>query len=134
MGKYTGESYQPSNGTEGAWFIEEYCMNCINCDPDPNGPKQCKILCASMCFSPGEKGYPEQWIYDENDEPSCTAWVKWDWGNDGDPDDPDNPKRPIPEDPNQLCFPFLLDEIGVKAKEFLPINEQAEKMSHEKRL
>lgn len=31
-------------------------------------------------------------------------------------DDNENPESgpPIPEDPNQLCFPFILEEIGVK--------------------
>lgn len=102
--------YQPSNGTEGMAFIETYCMNCIHCDPDPEGAKQCDILCRSMCYSIDEKEYPSEWQY-VNDEPTCTAHVPWDWGNDGDPDDPDNPKAPVPEDPNQLCLPFELEFI-----------------------
>ncbi len=42
-------------------------MNCLHCDPDPNGAKQCMILCASMCYSPGDEKYPKEWVYDEND-------------------------------------------------------------------
>lgn len=113
MGKFyeEGEIYRPSNGTEGMYFTEEYCMNCIHCDPDPDGEKQCEILCASMCFSIGDPEYPKQWQY-KDDQPICTEWVKWDWGNDGDPDDPDNPKAPPPTpDPRQLnLFPLTPNE------------------------
>lgn len=110
--------YQPSNGTEGEYFTDQFCMQCIHCDPDPEGDKQCDILCATLCYNVKDPEYPEEWIYDKEDNPTCTAWVKWDWGNDGDPDDLDNPKAPIPEDPNQLCMPFILDEIGENKKEF----------------
>lgn len=103
--------YRPSNGSEGDWFTDKFCMNCIHCDPDPCGKKQCKILLATMCYYVTDKEYPSEWTYDENEKPVCTAWAKWDWGNDGDPDDPHNPKAPIPVDPNQLCFPFMVDEV-----------------------
>lgn len=92
--------YCPSNGSEGMYFIEEHCMNCVHCDPDPNGKKQCDILCRSMCYSPGEPNYPEEWIYDENNEPTCTKWAKWDWAKEGDPDE--SPNAPVPYNPNQL--------------------------------
>src|SRR5690606_19299951 len=105
-----GKSYQPSNGCEGVWFTETYCMNCINCDPDPEGKKQCDILCNSMAYSPGDKEYPKEWVYDENENPICTEWKKWDWDNDGDPDDPENPKAPTPYDPNQLVLFSVADE------------------------
>lgn len=103
--------YRPSNGTEGECFTEKYCMNCINCDPDPCGKKQCGILCDALVYDVNEPEYPKEWVYDEKGQPKCTAWVKWDWGKDGDPDNPDNPNAPIPEDPNQLCLPFIFSEI-----------------------
>ena len=106
--------YRPSNGTEGECFIDTYCMNCINCDPNPDGKKQCEILCASLWFNINEEGYPKEWIYNEQNKPTCTSWVKWDWGTDGNPDDRDNPKAPIPDDPNQLMLPFIFDELGIK--------------------
>lgn len=106
--------YCPSNGTEGDWFISEYCMNCFHCDPNPDGKKQCMILCASMCYSVNDPKFPSEWIYNEEGKPTCTNFKKWDWDNDGDPDDPENPKAPIPENPMQLCMPFLFDEIGIK--------------------
>ena len=108
--------YQPSNGTEGDYFIEKHCMNCLHCDPDPRAKKQCVILCASLCYSVNEPEYPKEWIYDENNNPTCTKWQKWDWNNNGDPDDPSNPNKPIPDDPNQLVMPFIIDEINEKTK------------------
>ncbi len=106
--------YRPSNGSEGDWFMSEHCYQCIHENPDSEKKPKCEIITASMCFFITDAGYPKEWCYDENNEPCCTKWQKWDWGNDGDPDDPDNPKAPIPEDPNQLCFPFIFDEIGIE--------------------
>lgn len=111
------KKYQPSNGTEGEYFIDKFCMNCIHCDPDPNGKKQCDILCATFVYSVKDSEYPKEWVYNENDEPVCTAWVKWDWGNDGDPDNPQNPKAPIPYNPNQLMLFSITDEVLQVEKE-----------------
>lgn len=107
------KKYMPSNGTEVIAFIETYCTNCLHCDPDPDGTKRCDILRRTLCYSVGDERYPSEWTYDEAGEPTCTSWRKWDWGNDGNPDDPDNPKAPVPDNPNQLCMPFIFDEIGV---------------------
>lgn len=111
MGKRTGEKYQPSNGTEGMSFTDHYCMNCLHCDPNPEGKKQCLILCNALCYNINDKEYPKEWTYDENDNPICTNWQKWDWGNDGDPDNLDNPRAPVPYDPNQLVLFSVTDDI-----------------------
>lgn len=112
--------YRPSNGTEGCGFIETYCMNCIhekylhdNSCPDSG---KCDILSRTMVFDINDKKYPEEWTYDETNRPICTAWVKWDWDNDGDPNDPDNPnyRPPDLDNPNQLCLPFLFDELEIE--------------------
>lgn len=103
--------YRPSNGTEGMAFEESYCMQCFHCDPNPEGKKQCKILLAVMCYDTKDPEYPKEWIYDENNKPTCTKFKKWDWGKDGDPDYPDNPNYTPPDDPNQLVLPFELIEI-----------------------
>lgn len=103
--------YRPSNGTEGTCFEEKFCMNCINCDPNPNGKKQCDIWMHAIMFDLNDEEYPKEWVYDHEDNPTCTAHVKWDWGNDGNPDDPDNPKVVPPDDPNQLCLPFEFNSI-----------------------
>jgi len=109
--------YQPSNGTEGSYFMEDFCFHCIHCDPDPEGEKQCEILCDTMVFNIGDKEYPKEWIYDSLGKPTCTAYVNWNWGEDGDPDDPDNPKAPIVPDPNQKdMFPLYPNETQYARK------------------
>lgn len=102
--------YRPSNGTEGMIFEDMHCMQCINCDPDPNGKKQCEILLLALMHGIDDPEYPKEWCY-VNDKPTCTSWVKWDWGSNGDPDDPDNPNAPTPYDPNQLMLFSSVDEI-----------------------
>lgn len=107
-------SYVPSNGTEGMAFIEEFCDNCIHekwSHTHNDDDKKCDILSRSMLCSVTEKDYPREWQYVAG-RPTCTAFVKWDWGNDGDPDDPDNPKSPSPPTPiNQLdIFPLYPNE------------------------
>src|SRR5690606_22117458 len=102
-----------SNGTEGMYFMEKFCDNCLNQHPDPNNPKQCMIICRTMCYSPKDKEYPEEWSYDEKGDPTCTAFVKWDWGKDDD-DNWIEPVIPPPVPDNQLTMPFIFDEIGVK--------------------
>lgn len=92
--------YYPSNGTEGYDFVETYCMNCVHCDPDPDGPKQCPILAhAQIDMVP-------QWVYDGNNNPICTKYKQWDWEKQGNPDDPDNPNAPIAVGENQLRIEF----------------------------
>lgn len=106
--------YRPSNGTEGMSFIDDFCCNCIHEHPNPDSKPKCDLLSASFCYDINEPGYPKEWIYDENDKPTCTAFTRWDWNNDGDPNDPENPKAPTPTDPNQLCLPFIIEEIEHK--------------------
>jgi hypothetical protein len=104
------EPYQPSNGTEGMGFEELHCYQCLNCDPNPEGEKQCDIWMRAVFYNPSDPEYPKEWIYKDG-KPTCTSWVKWDWGNDGDPNDPNNPKAPIIPDPNQLdLFPLYPNE------------------------
>ena len=106
------KKYRPSNGTEGDYFMSEHCYQCIHDNPDYNAKSpRCDIMGNAMCMDVNDKDYPIEWTYDENGKPTCTSFKKWDWGNDGDPNDPDNPKAPIPDDPNQLVMPFIIDEI-----------------------
>jgi hypothetical protein len=93
------EPYQPSNGSEGEWFLDKHCMQCRNCDPDPEGEKQCGILMRSMCYTPRDPEYPKEWIYRDG-KPTCTSWEKWNWSEQGNPDDPANEKEKF--NPNQL--------------------------------
>jgi hypothetical protein len=112
MGKWykDGEPYRPSTGTEGMDFECKFCNNCMHQNPDPNSKRHCDILMRAFWYNIGEEKYPREWQY-KNDQGTCTAFTKWDWGNDGDPDDPDNPRAPIPPDPNQLnLFPLYPDD------------------------
>jgi hypothetical protein len=106
-----GTPYRPSNGTEGMWFEDKFCSNCIHDCPKENG-KKCEIILYAMMCDVTDKEYPREWIYKDN-KPTCTNFVKWDWGSDGDPDDPDNPNAPLPPTPiNQLdLFPTYPDEV-----------------------
>lgn len=115
--------YRPSNGTEGMIFTDEYCANCIHekfMHTQRHGDMQCDILNRTMLHDIKDKEYPEEWTYDENGHGICTAFKKWDWGNNDDDDGLNEPPPPPIDDPNQLCMPFLFDEIGVpKTKEEL---------------
>jgi hypothetical protein len=109
------EKYRPSNGTEGMWFTSNFCEQCVHekfmhtqCHKD----KKCGILSASLMYGINEPEYPKEWVYN-SEEPTCTEFVKFDWGNDedgwNDPDGPDSPFAPI--DPNQLLLPFDIMEL-----------------------
>lgn len=77
-------------------------MNCINCNPDPSGKKQCEILMRTLIHHANEPEYPTEWTYDKDGRPTCTAHKLWDWQTQGDPDDPANVNYQQPKDPNQL--------------------------------
>lgn len=107
-----GEPFMPSNGTAGTIFCGKFCDNCIHQHPSPDSDHQCNdILLLSLI---GEQ--PKEWVYDSTGRPTCTAFVRWDWGNgrDGwnDPRDPNGPLAPEPpSDPNQLLMPFSVIEL-----------------------
>jgi len=71
--------------------------------------KKCELFSNSLLYDKIEDGYPKEWVYDENDYPTCTSFVKWDWGNDN--DGWNEPPEIIPDDPNQLCLPFEMMNI-----------------------
>lgn len=102
--------YRPSNGTEGMGFMEKFCENCIH---DNGDTVMCEIITLVMGLDVDHKDYPEEWTYDEKGSPTCKKFVKWDWGK----DDDGNwilPEPPPIDDPNQLCLPFIFEEIGIK--------------------
>lgn len=75
-----GERYQPSNGTEGEFFHDSWCVNCerdklmngtcSNEGREPRDGELCQILGAS--FRDG--GAPE-WVFGKDGRPSCIAFV-----------------------------------------------------------
>lgn len=107
-----GKKYRPSNGSEGMAFTDHFCDHCINQHPDPDNPKQCMILCRTMCYNVTDKEYPEEWTYDANGSPTCTAWKKWDWNRDDDGNWIE-PQETPPDDPMQLTLPFIIEELGI---------------------
>ena len=66
------KKYRPSNGTEGEDFMEEFCFCCAN-DMDT-----CSILLDTELYNVDNAGYPEEWQYDDNDQPVCTAFEEGD--------------------------------------------------------
>jgi hypothetical protein len=107
--------YQPSNGTEGMIFCENFCNQCIHGKYEHTADlndKPCDILTATYFMDIDDKEYPKEWIYDENNKPSCTAFVKFDWekGDDGDfINPPINPDDGIGD--NQLMLFSITDDI-----------------------
>ena len=101
--------YQPSNGTEGEWFMGKFCDQCIHEHPKPDVDPECEIIILTMGLSVNHKDYPEEWCYNENDKPTCTKFQKWDWGNDY--DGFNEPPEPELIDPNQLMLFSITDEI-----------------------
>ena len=113
MGKDTGKKYCPSNGTEGMMFTEKFCEQCIHekfMHTQNENDKKCQIFTDTLVYDVQDEKYPKEWQYDQNDNPTCTSFVKWDWGGE-DGDGLNEPPPDIDDDPNQLCLPFMLDEI-----------------------
>lgn len=77
------KKYQPSNGTEGDFFMQDFCYRCKHYDPDAClGSGDCtkiddtgmSILCKTVWMDVKEEGYPEEWQYGEDGLPRCTAF------------------------------------------------------------
>lgn len=60
--------YQPSNATEGDFFMSAFCFRCSKWR---NG--HCGIQLRTMAFGIKDKEYPRQWRY-VDDDPTCTAF------------------------------------------------------------
>ena len=75
-----GKSYQPSNGTEGMGFMENFCFHCehereCNESEGVDVDKACEILSATMRVDSGHPNYPKEWIYKDG-KPTCTAYIE----------------------------------------------------------
>ena len=112
-----GDKYRPSNGTEGCSFEEHFCHHCIHekwVHTQKDGDKQCDILNRAFLHDLKDPEYPEEWTYDATGHPTCTAHVNWNWGKDDDDDGLNEPPVKPPDDPNQLCLPFIFEELEIK--------------------
>lgn len=73
------KKYRPSNSSDGFAFIAEYCEQCAR--ESENNP--CEIFskatkaCIAMAFNINHSKYPypAEWIYNENNQPTCTAFL-----------------------------------------------------------
>lgn len=63
--------YRPSNGTAGMIFEEKHCEVCSNFDEG-----SCDIYFNAALYEIDEPEYPKEWIYDENDIPTCTKFER----------------------------------------------------------
>lgn len=73
------EKYQPSNGSEGIGFISMFCDHCRRENPGETKTRKCSILTKTMVYSVTDKEYPKQWTYDDEGNPTCTAYEYHDW-------------------------------------------------------
>jgi len=76
------KKYRPSNGTEGESFIAMWCSKCTK-DAIQNGSKDpddavhedcCHILGLTFAYMGDDENYPEEWIFDHDGSPCCTAF------------------------------------------------------------
>jgi hypothetical protein len=67
------KKYRPSNGTEGECFMAKFCAHCKN--DDEENDVFCDIIASTMAFAVDEPGYPEEWQYDCDGKPTCTAFA-----------------------------------------------------------
>lgn len=79
-----GKAYQPCNGSEGIEFTGTWCGKCARdksmsegapleeCDDD----ERCDLIANSMAYDIEEEGYPKEWIYAQDGQPCCTAFVE----------------------------------------------------------
>jgi hypothetical protein len=70
-----GKKYRPSNGTEGEYFMSMWCYRCQSeKDYEEEKAECCMILLNTMAFTETEPGYPQEWQYDTDGQPICTAF------------------------------------------------------------
>ena len=70
-----GKKYRPSNGSGWCAFMAAWCERCQREEDFHAGKSDsCMIICNSMCYAIDEPMYPEEWTYDEDGNPVCTAF------------------------------------------------------------
>lgn len=107
----TPRKYRPSNGTEGIEFESNFCGQCIHQCPDPEVGKNCDISMRAFFHEINEPEFPLEWQYDATGNPTCTAYVNWNWDQDYDGNWIDPPPEPDEGDPNQLMLFSITDDI-----------------------
>lgn len=73
----TKKLYQPSNGTEGMIFYDNWCVSCVRekeFNENSADGKGCDTLAMTMVFDVGDKEYPKAWTFDDEGDPVCTEY------------------------------------------------------------
>ena len=72
-----GQKYRPSNGSEGEMFRARWCAECKHDDYDAG--RYCEILGATLCLMADDPDYPQEWTFDDDGHPICTAFeiIQW---------------------------------------------------------
>lgn len=112
--------YMPSNGTEGMYFTNAFCENCINQHPDPENDLQCSIHLNSLL-----RDSVNEWTRDDEGYPFCSSFVKWDWGKGDDRDGWNEPPDHPPINPDQLWIPFDALELFGIAPDQIVVSKRA---------
>ncbi len=68
------KKYRPDNGTDGDSFQAGWCCRCTK--NDQRTERYCLILGLTMAYRVDDPDYPEEWCYDSDDNPVCTAFKK----------------------------------------------------------
>lgn len=94
--------------------MEAHCYQCIHerwihRQKEDRDEDKCEIISRAMGYDVTDPQYPDEWTYDAKGVPTCTKWVKFDWGTDDDPREP-GPKPP-PDDPRQLMMPLGMADL-----------------------
>lgn len=63
--------YRPSNGSEGDWFMSQWCDRCIKDRPS----RPCPIVSNAMGLDIDHADYPAEWVQTA-DGPRCTAFSR----------------------------------------------------------
>lgn len=72
-----GQPYEPSNGTEGEFFMSLWCGGCKReaaYRADPDNAEPCMISLWAMAVHSDDPDYPKEWRRDDQGVPECTAW------------------------------------------------------------
>jgi hypothetical protein len=71
-----GKTYCPSNGSEMMGFYEGLCNDCIHDrEFQETGEGGCELIIAAMMNDPEHSGYPDEWQYNTDGYPTCTAFT-----------------------------------------------------------
>jgi len=112
--------YRPSNGSEGEWFMDKFCENCLYekwTHTMNDKDAKCDILSNSMLYDLNDPKYPAEWTYDAQGHATCTKYKHWDWGSDDDPDGINEPPPAPINDPDQIIMPFMVIEGDIEVSE-----------------